>query len=61
MVVQETTTLITLITFINMAQCSKCGAKVGCSCQLIKGLCAYCNKAAQKVAQTSKYVAVKLN
>ena len=44
-----------------MAQCSKCGAKVGCSCQLIKGLCAYCNKAAQKVAQTSKYVAVKLN
>jgi len=60
-VVQETTTLITLITSINMAQCSKCGAKVGCSCQLTNGLCTYCNKAAQKEAQTSKYVAVKLN
>jgi len=60
-VVQETTISITLITSINMAQCSKCGAKVGCSCQLTNGLCAYCNKAAQKAAQTSKYVAVKLN
>jgi hypothetical protein len=57
-VVQETTTLITSI---NMAQCSKCGAKVGCSCQLIKGLCTYCSKAAQKAAQNSKYVAIKLN
>lgn len=44
-----------------MAQCSKCGAKVGCSCQLVNGLCTYCNKAAQKAAQTSKYVAAKLN
>ena len=58
MVVQEITTLII---FINMAQCSKCGTKVGCSCQLINGLCSYCNKAAQKVAQISKYVAAKLN
>ena len=58
MVVQETTTLIISI---NMAQCKKCGTKVGCSCQLTNGLCSYCNKAAQKAAQTSKYVAAKLN
>ena len=25
-----------------MAQCSECGAKVGCSCQLTNGLCAHC-------------------
>lgn len=44
-----------------MAQCSNCGTKVGCSCQLINGLCSYCNKAAQKVAKSYKYVAAKLN
>ena len=26
-----------------MAKCSKCGANVGCGCQLINGMCAYCN------------------
>jgi hypothetical protein len=25
-----------------MAQCSNCGAKVGCGCQLTNGLCAHC-------------------
>lgn len=44
-----------------MAQCSKCGTKVGCGCQLTNGLCSYCNKAAQKAAKTFKYVAAKLN
>lgn len=44
-----------------MAQCSKCGTKVGCGCQLKNGLCAYCSKAAEKAAQTSKYVATKIN
>ena len=44
-----------------MAQCKKCGAKVGCGCQLTNGLCTYCNSAAQKAAQTSKYVAAKIN
>ena len=27
-----------------MAACRKCGAKVGCGCQLINGLCAACNR-----------------
>lgn len=26
-----------------MAQCSSCGAQVGCSCQLTNGMCAACN------------------
>ena len=26
-----------------MAKCQKCGTNVGCGCQLINGLCAYCN------------------
>ena len=25
-----------------MAQCTECGAKVGCGCQLTNGLCAHC-------------------
>ena len=33
--------------FINMAKCKKCGANVGCGCNLTNGLCAYC------VAQTN--------
>lgn len=28
-----------------MAQCSKCGTKVGCGCQLKNGMCAYCANA----------------
>lgn len=44
-----------------MAQCSKCGTKVGCGCQLVKGLCSFCNAAVQKAAQASKYVAAKIN
>ena len=26
-----------------MASCKQCGTNVGCGCQLINGLCAYCN------------------
>ena len=26
-----------------MAKCSNCGTNVGCGCQLVNGLCAYCN------------------
>ena len=44
-----------------MAQCSKCKANVGCGCQLIKGLCSFCNAAVQKAAQEAKYVAAKIN
>ncbi len=44
-----------------MAQCSKCGAKVGCGCQLTNGLCSFCNAASQKAAQEAKYVAAKIN
>jgi hypothetical protein len=29
-----------------MAVCRNCGAKFGCGCQLINGLCAACNAAA---------------
>ena len=25
-----------------MAQCTNCGTKVGCGCQLKNGLCAFC-------------------
>jgi NMD protein affecting ribosome stability and mRNA decay len=28
-----------------MANCSKCGTKVGCGCQLTNGMCAACNSA----------------
>ena len=31
-----------------MAQCKVCGAKVGCGCQLIDGMCAYCADKAKK-------------
>ena len=36
-----------------MAICKKCGAKVGCGCQLINGLCAACNGA---VKQGRKFI-----
>lgn len=36
-----------------MATCKKCGAKVGCGCQLINGLCAACNGA---VRQGRKFI-----
>ena len=26
-----------------MASCKQCGTNVGCGCQLVNGLCAYCN------------------
>jgi NMD protein affecting ribosome stability and mRNA decay len=31
-----------------MAVCKKCGAKFGCGCQLINGLCAACNAATKQ-------------
>lgn len=31
-----------------MATCRNCGAKVGCGCQLINGLCAACNSAVKQ-------------
>ena len=31
-----------------MAQCTSCGAKVGCGCQLTNGLCAHCASKVQK-------------
>lgn len=36
-----------------MAICKNCGAKVGCGCQLINGLCAACNSA---VKQGRKFI-----
>lgn len=31
-----------------MAACSKCGANVGCGCQLTNGMCAACNAATKQ-------------
>ena len=31
-----------------MAKCRKCGANVGCGCQLINGLCGLCNAATKQ-------------
>lgn len=36
-----------------MARCQKCGANVGCGCQLINGLCSACNSA---VKQGAKFI-----
>ena len=44
-----------------MANCRKCGIRVGCGCQLINGLCSACNYAAQQVTNLIKYVAAKIN
>lgn len=44
-----------------MANCRGCGAKVGCGCQLINGLCSACNYAAQQATKFVKYVAAKIN
>jgi hypothetical protein len=53
--------IITSLTFINMANCKNCGAKFGCGCQLINGLCSACNAAAQQATKFIKYVAAKIN
>jgi hypothetical protein len=53
--------IITLIILYNMANCRNCGAKVGCGCQLINGLCSACNYAAQQATNFIKYVAAKIN
>lgn len=54
--------VITTLTILdNMANCRNCGAKVGCGCQLINGLCSACNYAAQQVTNLIKYVAAKID
>jgi NMD protein affecting ribosome stability and mRNA decay len=42
-----------------MAACLKCGAKVGCGCQLINGLCAACNAAKQESKKIIRNVIAK--
>lgn len=37
-----------------MAQCRKCGAKVGCGCQLKEGLCPVCWSTEQKAKTVPK-------
>jgi hypothetical protein len=39
-----------------MAQCRNCGAKFGCGCQLINGLCAACNAIASQGTKRIKNV-----
>lgn len=36
-----------------MSKCKNCGAQVGCGCNLIEGLCAYCYDKLKKA--TSKF------
>lgn len=33
-----------------MAQCNKCGVRVGCGCQLVNGLCSSCVAKAKEEA-----------
>jgi hypothetical protein len=42
-----------------MAQCKSCGAKVGCGCQLINGLCSYCNGKLKQGVNKFKHVITK--
>ena len=44
-----------------MANCSGCGIKVGCGCQLINGLCSACYYAAKKANQRFRNVITKIN
>lgn len=44
-----------------MASCKQCGAKVGCGCQLVNGLCSYCNSIAQKGTKKFKHVISQIN
>jgi cytochrome c5 len=44
-----------------MAQCKNCGAKFGCGCQLINGLCAACHAAASKGVKKFKDAIAQIN
>lgn len=44
-----------------MAQCKNCGAKFGCGCQLINGLCAACHDAITKGVKKFKDVITQIN
>ena len=44
-----------------MAQCRNCGAKFGCGCQLINGLCAACNSKINKGIKRFKDVISKIS
>ena len=32
-----------------MANCTACGVKVGCGCQLVNGMCSACNHASKQI------------
>lgn len=32
-----------------MANCTACGVKVGCGCQLVNGMCSACNYASKQI------------
>jgi hypothetical protein len=42
-----------------MASCRNCGAKFGCGCQLINGLCAACNAATKQSKNFIRNVVAK--
>jgi len=44
-----------------MANCRNCGAKFGCGCQLINGLCSACNAAVKQATNLIKDVGAKIN
>jgi hypothetical protein len=44
-----------------MAQCRNCGAKFGCGCQLINGLCGACDAAIKKGIKKFKNAISKIS
>lgn len=44
-----------------MATCRKCGAKFGCGCQLIDGLCGGCHAEINKIKKGFKHVISQIN
>ena len=56
MVVDVQEEITSLILNINFMQCRKCGINVGCSCQLINGLCKGCYAASFGIVKRIKNV-----
>ncbi len=44
-----------------MANCKKCGTKVGCGCQLVNGYCSACNYAVQQEIKQQNDANAKTN
>ena len=42
-----------------MANCTACGVKVGCGCQLVNGMCSACNHASKQIKRFKNDVIAK--